>query len=72
MSQEDIIKAIKEEVNAKRIFSMKEDILNRSAAFYLNSLGYVEYDSHISQRKVNEIIVEWEKSGFSENQKVIL
>ena len=71
LSQEDIIKAIKEEVNAKRIFSMKEDILNRSAAFYLNSLGCTGYDSHIPQTKVNEIILKWEKSGFEENPNVI-
>ena len=71
LSQEDIIKAIKEEVNAKRIFSMKEDILNRSAAFYLNSLGGTGYDSHIPQTKVNEIILKWEKSGFEENPNVI-
>ena len=50
---------------------MKEDILNRSAAFYLNSLWCTGYDSHIPQTKVNEIILKWEKSGFEENPNVI-
>ena len=67
LTQEDIIKVIREEVNTRRIFSMSEDIICRSAAFYLNSVGRIDYDSHISQNKVNEIIDKWKRTGFSQS-----
>lgn len=64
LSSQDVLNAIKEEVISKRIFTMKEDIVCRSAAFYLDSLGYKGWNLHISQDSVDKVISYWKENGF--------
>ena len=64
LSEERILKAIEEEVKTKRIFDLEEKVIQRSAAFYLNSLGKEGYDDNISQEDVDKTIAKWKESGI--------
>lgn len=59
LSDDEILKAIQEEVDSKRIFNLREDTIFRCAAFYLNSQGQIEINNHISQDRVDKLIESW-------------
>ena len=64
VSEERVLSAIKEEVKTKEIFNLEEKVIQRSAAFYLNSLGQTGFDDDISQEDVDKIITKWKESGI--------
>ena len=64
LSENDVLFAIQTEVNSKQLFSLKEDVISRCAAFYLHSIGHVDYDAHISQASVDEVVSIWRTEGM--------
>ena len=64
LSENDVLHAIQAEVNSERLFSLKEDAISRCAAFYLHSIGHVDYDAHISQESVDKVVSIWRTDGM--------
>lgn len=59
LSKEQILKAINECVDSKEIFSLPNETIRRSAAFYLHSIGKVSWDGNISQEDADKLIDDW-------------
>ena len=50
ITHERILEAIDNMIASGELFDLEQDAQERAAAFYLNSLGKVSYDGHITQK----------------------
>ena len=50
ITHERILEAIDNMIASGELFNLEQDAQERAAAFYLNSLGKVSYDGHITQK----------------------
>ena len=66
ITYERILEAIDNMIASGELFNLEQDVQERAAAFYLNSLGKVSYDGHVAQKDAIAFLEE-KKSLFHNN-----
>lgn len=69
VTPEKIIAAIDNLIASEKLFELEQDVQERAAAFYLDHLGKVSYDGHITQRDAIAFLEEKKKHKFDSSPK---
>lgn len=62
LTKEQILDAIQEFKTSEELFDLPENVINKSVAFYLDSIGKKDYSGHVRQKEVDATISKWKEN----------
>lgn len=62
LTKERILEAIQQLKNSRELFDLPSNVINKSVAFYLNSIGQKDYSGCVRQKEVNATISKWKEN----------
>ena len=62
LTKEQILEAIQNIKNSRDLFDLPDKVINKSVAFYLDSIGEKDYSGHVRQKAVDAIISKWKEN----------
>lgn len=62
LTKEQILDAIQEFKTSGELFDLPENVINKSVAFYLDSIGKKDYSGYVRQKEVDATISKWKEN----------
>lgn len=62
LTKEKILEAIQQMKNSRELFDLPSNVINKSVAFYLDSIEKKDYGGWVRQKEVNATISKWKEN----------
>ena len=62
LTKEKILEAIQQVKKSGELFKLPDIVINKSIAFYLDSIGKLDYSGHVAQKEVDATILRWKEN----------